>query len=406
MLLQYGRSQLARQHRYVVKDQLHNYDYFLAMEDDMYVSRQHINYQLEWMKRLRQWTKLAKERERNDAANTTTASASTSTSGTHFFQHRTHNNNNNDWQHALTSAQLERLRPGFIRVEVLQSPLSTPPLPDGNTIILPSNSVTTSIEQRFDPTICCQRPNRTTSSTSTRTTTTTTTRKKAKVLQSTDLVIWESGILGLGVRQIPDSHSNSNSNSNSDNPWVALLPGPRAKYVVPQYWTGNLLLERAAATAAAGTTSTMQRPSTSTPHFMAQSAGWMGSRREVLDYHTKLCTGASFLPPFDPPEYQQDGFFRNNVEYWSGGIQLWGMACNIQRFVVVESPKAFSHHLLYHTSNNKQTGTKRRKETDKFQPVLATTLLAQLRTVVEHQQQKQQQQQQQHDTVTETTSEW
>jgi hypothetical protein len=51
---------------------------------------------------------------------------------------------------------------------------------------------------------------------------------------------------------------------------------------------------------------------------------------------------------------KNDGLMDRMVEYWSGGIQLFGPnTCNLQRIIMME-PNAFSHHLLYHTSNNKQ----------------------------------------------------
>eukprot|EP00539_Tryblionella_compressa_P002099 CAMPEP_0178737820 /NCGR_PEP_ID=MMETSP0744-20121128/3181_1 /TAXON_ID=913974 /ORGANISM="Nitzschia punctata, Strain CCMP561" /LENGTH=145 /DNA_ID=CAMNT_0020390393 /DNA_START=21 /DNA_END=458 /DNA_ORIENTATION=+ len=102
---------------------------------------------------------------------------------------------------------------------------------------------------------------------------------------------------------------------------------------------------------------------------MAQSGGWMGSAKELLHYQSDLCnkkveqsqhyqntTGAtgSFLPPFDAPLYARDGLWRHNVEFWSGGIQLWGGMCEVQRVVSLSNPDEFSRHLIYHASNNKQ----------------------------------------------------
>lgn len=109
-----------------------------------------------------------------------------------------------------------------------------------------------------------------------------------------------------------------------------------------------------------------RRPGKSDPKYMAQSAGWMGSSQEIMEYQTKLCApqethrskgkGVSgpFLPPFDAPLYKRDGLWRNNVEFWSGGIQLWGGMCQIQRVFNLDNSNDFSKHLIYHASNNKQ----------------------------------------------------
>lgn len=97
----------------------------------------------------------------------------------------------------------------------------------------------------------------------------------------------------------------------------------------------------------------------------------MASSREVLEYN-EYCDGG-FLPPFDVDKFPQDGLFRNNVEFWSGGIQMWSGKCNIPRFVDL---RQFDRHLIYHTSNNKQMG----KATSRL--VSASVLLAQLYVVL------------------------
>ena len=87
------------------------------------------------------------------------------------------------------------------------------------------------------------------------------------------------------------------------------------------------------------------------PKYLAQSAGWMASPHEIMEYHQKLCV-AGFLPPYDGERVQLDGLHLHNVEFWSGGIQLWCDHCNVQRIVLVD--ETFGNHLLYHTANNKQ----------------------------------------------------
>ena len=83
----------------------------------------------------------------------------------------------------------------------------------------------------------------------------------------------------------------------------------------------------------------------------------MASRREIMEFHTDLCsTKGSFLPPYDPNKhrlYFRDGL-EHNVEALSGGIQLYGTLCEVQRVVSLKSSQDFSRHFIYHASNNKQ----------------------------------------------------
>lgn len=335
-ILQIGKAQLARQHRYVVKDMLPYYDFFLALEDDMIIRRHHITFHMEWMAKIRSWTSHAKRLEALAIFNVSMRSVDSSLwTAQNKWQ-------SVPWQQPLTSAQLERLKPGLLRVEVLNGTKT-----QTEEVISVTNS--SYAEQIIDPTLCCGRsthndmPHNSVMNDDSR-----------DHLKSTDLVIWETGILGFGVREIP------NLESNIENSWVGLMSGPQPSFRPSQYWSGKLLKDP------------MKRPPSGHPHLIGQSAGWMASQREVMEFHTQHCTGG-FLPPFDPPFYVQDGFYQKNVEYWSGGIQLWGGTCNIQRFVSLD--RDFSKHLVYHSSNNKQHHTARRRL------VLATTLLAQLQQV-------------------------
>jgi hypothetical protein len=105
--------------------------------------------------------------------------------------------------------------------------------------------------------------------------------------------------------------------------------------------------------------------------------GWMATRRQIWEWHTKLCPGG-FLPPYYAPHYRMDGLDLRNVEYWSGGLNLFTHqhACNLQRIIPI-NPYDFSRHLIYHTANNKQRQLKsKRKHFTKVD-----TLLGQLNTV-------------------------
>ena len=74
----------------------------------------------------------------------------------------------------------------------------------------------------------------------------------------------------------------------------------------------------------------------------------MATRKQVQRFNN-FCKGG-FLPEFD----MKDGGVWNNVEFWSGGFQLFGgKQCGVQRIVDMR-PEKFSRHLMYHSSNNKQ----------------------------------------------------
>jgi hypothetical protein len=102
------------------------------------------------------------------------------------------------------------------------------------------------------------------------------------------------------------------------------------------------------------------------PVFFTQQAGWMGDRNQILAMD-RACRqskvggegggdgdedekGGGFLPPFD--QMVDDGIWMN-VEFWSGGFQLFGSKCQVQRVLFLE-PSHFSSSLLWHQSNNKQ----------------------------------------------------
>ena len=175
-----------------------------------------------------------------------------------------------------------------------------------------------------------------------------------------DVIIWETDVTGLSMRQLPGS---------SMLDWVVLLPGP-GKNLEPQdliggYWSGR-----------DGAFGNMKKPSPGMPKLIAQQGGWMATRDQILRLNSGLCMG-SFLPPFDEPMYRKDGHFLKNVEFWSGGYQFFtGVrgGCNMQRLISFH-PDHYSKHFLYHVANNKQ------KQLSRARLVRADDLLAQLNSV-------------------------
>jgi hypothetical protein len=124
--------------------------------------------------------------------------------------------------------------------------------------------------------------------------------------------------------------------------------------------------------------SSYERPDTKKFEYLNNQGGWMATRKQIWDFHTSFCNGG-FLPPFDDPHFRYDGLDLRNVEYWSGGLNLFTMehACNLQRIISLD-PERFARQLLYHTANNKQRhlmGKKRIKFTN------VNDFLGQLNTV-------------------------
>ncbi|GAX28038.1 hypothetical protein FisN_2Hh144 [Fistulifera solaris] len=289
---------LARQHRYVIRDKMEHYDLFVAVEDDMRITGEHIQHFV----------------ETSQAIDVLREAAPLSGSST-------------DWKAPLSRSQLDRMVPGFVRVEVLLNPAENGPQTKLAPIPL-DYEFSSSSEAHFDPSICCH-VNLTDDLIP----------REAPIPASPsrdDIVIWETTIEAMAVRKLPNLG------------WVALLPGPGKKMKEADrifgYWSGD--------GGAFGKDAT--KPSPGEPHLIAQQGGWMATRDQIHRLQD-LCMG-SFLPPFDPPEYRSDGQESMNVEFWSGGYQFFtGVkgGCNMQRIVSLQ-PEHFSKHFIYHAANNKQ----------------------------------------------------
>jgi hypothetical protein len=321
-----AKAQLARQHRYVIKDKLAYYDFFVCIEDDMLVTKTQVEYHRETMRHL----DVLKQAAPDDPL--------VPSKEEHYQIY---------WG-SLTRKQLERMRPGFVRTEVWspknkETSKELDPSPiflyDDDSVAEELNRQSFSSDKRVavDPRHCCHHShfvglqgNR-----------------AAPYPNVTDLIVWETHAHGTSVRRMPDE---------SFLGWVALLPGPHKDptFRVDGYWTGLADMTSATDSDKIDYAALLrQSPKRITgPDYVANSAGWMSSSREVMDLHEHFCQGG-FVPPFDLPIYPQDGLPATNVEFWSGGIQLWCAKCNMQRFLVLD-PKHFSKHLLYHTANNKQ----------------------------------------------------
>jgi hypothetical protein len=332
---------LARQHRYVVKDKLFDYDMFLAFEDDMRITGHHVQHYMAMSEEI--------DRLRAQAPTTTTI---------------LDNENVEDYKQTkfygqMTRQQLARVVPGFIRVEVLLNETEhgaqeqVLPIPLDYDFDFEQAADDGSIMQQqhhVDPEICCHvnmKPNIGT----------------PVAPPASDLIIWETNIKAFQLRQLPPGGSNMLD-------WSVIMMGP-GKHLDPLehiggYWSGR--------EGAFGKNE--KKPSGGEPTLIAQQGGWMATRDQIARMNSGLCMG-SFLPPFDQPAYNSDGQESMNVEFWSGSYQFFtGVrgGCNMQRIISMH-PDHFSKHLLYHVANNKQ----RQLSTDRM--VRADHLFAQLNSI-------------------------
>ena len=295
---------LARQHRYVIKDKLQYYDFFVNFEDDMLIKGETVANYLEMSQELQRLRNIAPAEKKK----------------------KTTFGENSGWDEfygVMNKRQLSQLIPGFIRVERLLD----------NSLLRKRNwkvegLVPVTDRPDLDPEPCChfldQYP------------------------ESDELYLWETNVRALGVRKMP---------LQSKFDWVLLQRGRRVflpdiqnqriikvDEEIGDYWSGrNGYFE-------AG----YERPDTKQFIYLNNQGGWMATRRQIWEWHTEFCQGG-FLPPFEPPHYNLDGLDLRNVEYWSGGLSIFTLehGCNLQRIMSLD-PERFAKQLLYHTANNKQ----------------------------------------------------
>ena len=285
-LVRYTQA-LARQHRFVVKEYLFDYDMFLNFEDDMAVKANHVNAYVQVTQELYKLREQAPD---------------------------TVDKYNNPYG-LLTKDQLKRIMPGFIRVEALldeatygtQKELHPVPVTD---------------RPQVDPSACCHmsdfavRDNR------------------PAQPKSDDLFLWEITIKAAGVRQMPAP--------NGLLDYVLMQRGPRVAnntLAVADFWSGT-----------PGYLNGERRPAPGDFSNINNQGGWMATRQQLWEWHTEICPGG-FLPPYEAPHYRFDGLDARNVEWWSGGMSLATVrhACNLQRIIPLQ-PEMFANFLLckYH----------------------------------------------------------
>ena len=359
---------LSRQHRFVIKDLIHDYDMFVAGEDDMLIKKAHVQQYFQTTQRLFQLRSKAPEFLPMLNINNTNTT-----------------NNEPRFYGPMTQTMIKRLIPGFIRVEVVPSPNWQPPLSNrerllgnGTRLNIPKipidlswsrsdygttgtrlNSKNNSPQEtaKVDPSICCYR------------------RQPYEQPLIDQVRFWETSINVLSVRQLPDQswvvlQAGNEESIYEDNPHVR----------IGEYWTGQDHEKEYF--------QNNPRPKRTDGHQINNQGGWMATRRQILEWHMMGRCMGGFLPPYDPSDFWlNDGIAKGTVEFWSGGIQLFGvLGCNLQRIIPLD-PTSFSASLLYHTSNNKQ---KQRRVARTFASTNIQEFWGQLNTVRKNAQQRKQ----------------
>ena len=322
---------LARQHRFVIKDKLLDYDVFVNFEDDMVVKAEHVRHYVAVTDELRRLEDLAPDEvpvPKNGKPD-------------------------QNFHGVLTKGMLRRMIPGFIRVEVLLDEATygaqsdTGPIPVDLEFAVGTQMKPATI----DAATCCdvsehlQSPHR-----------------PAGTPDSSQVMLWETHVKSLGIRQMP---------ADSWLDWVVLQRGPSqqqlpSNQIIGDYWSNRHGVYFG---------NKFKRPTGSEFKYINNQGGWMATREQLIRWHTEICPGG-FLPPYEGPHYNYDGLDMRNVEWYSGGMQLSTVrhACNMQRIIALQ-PLHFSKALLYHSANNKQRQLQHKRE-EMF--TRANTLLGQL----------------------------
>jgi hypothetical protein len=321
---------LARQHRFVIKDKLLEYDMFVNFEDDMHITGEHVDHFIKVSKEIQRLHDEAPDDPPDYIHSQKDALA--------------------NYHGAMTKGQLRRMIPGFIRVEVLLDEDHYPA--QSSTGPVPVDLDFDGQQKQVDPAVCCHMPPEAAS-------------KNIPESPTADkLMLWETHILPLGIRQMP---------KDSWLKWVTLQRGPaqsnlNVSEVIGDYWSNRN----------DDYWKNEKRPKPMEFKYINNQGGWMATREQLWHWHTEICPGG-FLPPYDAPHYRFDGLDMRNVEWYSGGMQLSTVrhACNMQRIIMLD-PDGFSKSLIYHTANNKQ-----RQLAGKREAVFskANTLLGQLNTI-------------------------
>ena len=202
---------LARQHRYVVRDKLEYYDMFVAFEDDMLVRGHHVHHFWQLSLEIERLRIMAPEIVPDD--NNGKGDMVDDVQKTKFFG-------------SMSKQQLERVVPGFIRVEVMVNGTERP-APKEIFPIFPIDhdfGLGLGGHRDIDPSLCCHvhlQPSE---------------GNISETPPVEDLVVWETNIKAFSIREFPSGSALLD--------WAVLMMGPGR--LLPEYvkigeinWSGR-----------------------------------------------------------------------------------------------------------------------------------------------------------------------
>jgi hypothetical protein len=224
---------LARQHRFVIKDKILQYDIFVVFEDDMLIKAEHVQHYVAVTDELRRLEEAAPI----DPPPTVTKS-----------------NAEQQYFGTMTKGQLRRMIPGFIRVEVLLDEENYPAQNDTGPV--PVDLQFDSIRREVDAQPCCSVSDHMASA------------NRPSRPRSDQLMLWETNILPLGVRQMPPG---------SWLDWVVLQRGPNqgaleVNEIIGDYWSNRNGLYYG---------KRQGRPAPQEFKYINNMGGWMATREQL-----------------------------------------------------------------------------------------------------------------------------
>ena len=252
---------LAREHRFVIKDKLLNYDMFVVFEDDMLITADHVNHYIAVTNELRRLEDLAPV-DFTSATNTKEMALQ-------------------QYHGTMTKGQLRRMIPGFMRVEVLLDERNYPA--QSNTGPVPvdlsftTNGAANPQRKSVNATTCCHisddhwsnenRPGRP---------------------NADQLMIWETNIMPLGIRKMP---------SDSWLDWVVLQRGPNQTHLnihetIGDYWSNRNLDYYG---------DKLKRPAPREFKYINNMGGWMATREQLYVFFRRSILYMYMLAGFASP---------------------------------------------------------------------------------------------------------